>query len=184
MASAAVRGPVGRFARHAVFLAPIAACLCLLLIPLFAGHPPLDLRVYLAGAHAVVHGQPLYGADVRVQGYGFTYPPFAAALFTPLAALAVPVAIAVMAGTSLCCLAYAVHVVRSSGGAFRMSATRGTPVLLACLILLSEPIRLTIWNGQVNLWLLALILTDVRLPARKPWRGIAGGLAAAIKVPP
>ena len=184
MATLTLSEPVRRFTGHAVVVAPVVACLCLLLIPLFAGHPPLDLRVYLAGARAVVRGQPLYGSAVKVQGYGFTYPPFAAAMFAPLAALALPVAIAVMAATSLCCLAYVVHVVRHSGRAFRASATRGTPVILACLILLSEPIRLTIWNGQVNLWLLALILTDVRTPATKPWRGIAVGLAAAIKLTP
>ena len=41
----------------------------------------IDLDVYIRGASAVLHHEPLYG--VSVHGQPFTYPPFAALVFIP-----------------------------------------------------------------------------------------------------
>ena len=46
---------------------------------------PLDLSIYLWGGHAVGHDARLY--LVQAHRNWFTYPPFAAAVFAPLAAL-------------------------------------------------------------------------------------------------
>ena len=75
--------PRGRRARRAT------AIVLLIELGLVAGfaavYRPFDLSIYLWGGHAVTHGLTLYLQQARANW--FTYPPFAAALFTPLAVL-------------------------------------------------------------------------------------------------
>jgi hypothetical protein len=54
---------------------------------------PFDLNIYLWGGHAVTEGSRLY--LVQAHANWFTYPPFAAALFVPLAGL--PTVVVVLA---------------------------------------------------------------------------------------
>jgi alpha-1,2-mannosyltransferase len=56
-----------------------------LVIGFAAVYRPFDLNIYLWGGRAVTHGLRLY--LVQPDANWFTYPPFAAALFTPLAAI-------------------------------------------------------------------------------------------------
>jgi alpha-1,2-mannosyltransferase len=49
-----------------------------------------DLRVYVVSAQAFLHGQDIYTAHLaypKDMALGFTYPPFAALLFAPVALL-------------------------------------------------------------------------------------------------
>ncbi|HVQ92090.1 MAG TPA: glycosyltransferase 87 family protein [Mycobacteriales bacterium] len=64
----------------------------------------IDLQVYRAGGAAVLHGQPLYSAHPAGSQLPFTYPPFAALLFAPFAAVAWPVAQIAVALAWLACL--------------------------------------------------------------------------------
>ena len=65
------------------------------------GHAPFgDLRIYRSGGAAVLHGARLY--DLRFAwNLGFTYPPFAALVFTLLAATPWPVVPAIVTGISV-----------------------------------------------------------------------------------
>jgi alpha-1,2-mannosyltransferase len=56
--------------------------------------------------------------------------------------------------------------------------------VLAAVALWTEPVTTTIWYGQINLLLLALVLWDFNLPADSRRRGIGVGLAAGLKVTP
>jgi hypothetical protein len=55
-----------------------------LLIGFVVVYRPFDLNIYLWGGRAVEHGQRLY--LVQADANWFTYPPFAATLFTPTTA--------------------------------------------------------------------------------------------------
>ncbi|WP_030901667.1 glycosyltransferase 87 family protein, partial [Streptomyces sp. NRRL S-474] len=143
-----------------------------------------DLRVYYGSIDSWVHhGGRIY--DYRVPGttYGFTYPPFAAVVMLPMALLDLRTAIAAALLLNLAALAVILRLL--AGPSWRRHGRYGW-ALTACLLALFEPLRDTFSFGQVNLLLLALVLTDATLLAtgRTRWAGIGIGLAAAIKLTP
>jgi alpha-1,2-mannosyltransferase len=142
----------------------------------------VDISVYRAEAQALSEGQYLYGVLPGVHGLG-TYPPFAAAIFTPLLLLS-----SGGAGT----LSLFLNIGLVLGAAYlsvRRLATSPADVrfavpLLAAAALWCEPVMLNNNLGQINLLILCLVLWDFSLPEGSRWRGVGIGLAAAIKVTP
>ncbi len=136
----------------------------------------VDLDVYRAGGQVVLSGGSLY--DVRVEDLPFTYPPFSAVLFAPLAALPDGPARLVVTVLTLVLTAAVVEVVRRRVG---LGLRAAVPVFLACLVM--EPIFRTLLLGQVNALLLALVVVDCLVVPRR-WRGVLLGVAAGIKLTP
>ncbi len=135
----------------------------------------VDSGVYRAGALALVNGQSLYAPLTAIPDWSpalpFTYPPIAAVVFLPLAALPVQLAWGVPAvGTVLALRAS----VRLAGGAWWV-----LPLLL-CL----EPVWRTVALGQVNVLLMALVLVDVLALRGSRFAGVLIGVAAAVKLTP
>ncbi|MEU7721388.1 glycosyltransferase 87 family protein [Streptomyces tibetensis] len=159
------------------------------LVTVFTATVPLlrdwfDLRVYYGSIDSWVHhGGRVY--DYRVPGttYGFTYPPFAAVAMVPMALLGLRTAIAVALLLNLAALAV---VLRLLAGPDRRRPGWFGWALIACLLVLFEPLRDTFSFGQVNLLLLALVLADATLLATGRGRlaGAGIGLAAAVKLTP
>ncbi|MFI5491895.1 glycosyltransferase 87 family protein [Actinoplanes sp. NPDC051859] len=116
--------------------------------------------------------------------YGFTYPPFAALVMSPMAVLPLWLVIA------LASLATVVTTVLVMGWFLGpLIARRGwTPwyalALGSCLALFFEPVRETFGFGQVNTLLLAVVAADVLYGRDKRWGGIGIGLATAVKLTP
>ncbi|GLY47548.1 glycosyltransferase 87 family protein [Lentzea sp. NBRC 102530] len=131
----------------------------------------LDLRVYLAGGEAWLTGSDLYTAAFQApNGLPFTYPPFAAVVFSALAPL--PLAVVALLFTAL------------GIGLFTAAMRPWAGYGLVALFLLLEPMRGGADLGQVNLVLIGLVALDCLLP-RTVWpRGLLVGLAAAIKLTP
>ncbi|MDH6622683.1 alpha-1,2-mannosyltransferase [Streptomyces sp. LBL] len=165
-----------------LFAAAVAVTVFTATVPLLRDW--FDLRVYHGAVdHWIHHGGRLY--DYRVPGtpYGFTYPPFAAVAMLPMALLGLHAAIAVALLLNLAALAWVLRIL--TGPAWRRYGWFGC-ALGACVLALFEPLRDTISFGQVNLILLALVLTDAWLLAtgRERWAGVGTGIAAAIKLTP
>lgn len=136
----------------------------------------VDLDVYRAGGEVVLRGGSLY--DVSVEDLPFTYPPFAAVLFAPLALLPVAVGRVVVTVLTLGLTAVVVEVVRRRVG---LGLAALLPVALACVVL--EPLFRTVLLGQVNALLVALVVVDcLVVPPR--YRGLLLGVAAGIKLTP
>ncbi|MFJ8958079.1 glycosyltransferase 87 family protein [Lentzea sp. NPDC102401] len=154
----------------------VGACLLLWVFVRGFSTGLLDLRVYLAGGEAWRAGTDLYTADFQgPKGLPFTYPPFAAMLFSGLALLPLPLnaLLFTAAGIELFTAACVVAAPRLRTG-----------LGLAALCLLLEPLRGGLDLGQVNMILIGLVAADCLLP-RTPWpRGLLVGLAAAIKLTP
>ncbi|WP_432174631.1 glycosyltransferase 87 family protein [Streptomyces sp. Tue6028] len=151
-------------------------------VPLLRGW--FDLRVYYGTVDTWIHhGGRIY--DYRVPGtaYGFTYPPFAAVGMLPMALVGLPTAIVVGFALNLAALAFVVWVL--VGPALRRYGWFGFAVA-GCLLALFEPVRDTFSFGQVNLLLLALVLSDAWLLSTGRGRraGVGIGLAAAVKLTP
>ena len=145
---------------------------------------PLDLSIYLWGGHAVGQDARLY--LVQAHRNWFTYPPFAAAVFAPLAALPAVVVQVAWELASVAALAWSARITLELAGYWPPGRAAQARLLAAVAggSLLLEPVYHTLYLGQVNLFLLALVLTDVRRAASGRAAGIGVGLAAAMKLTP
>jgi alpha-1,2-mannosyltransferase len=143
-----------------------------------------DLDVYRLGAEAWLRGHALYGVlpDLRIgNNMPFTYPPIAAVLFTPLAAMSFTAASLVLSTLTIALVAVVLVV------SLRALAVRSSWLLVAALLpvaLVTEPVRTTIYYGQVNVVLMALVVLDCLVRAPRWPRGLLVGLAAAVKLTP
>ena len=176
--SAPSLGPVPRPSR-----AVVIAAFALALLAIWWHGPLLDLHIYRLGGQSVRHGgDDLYQMRDQATQLPFTYPPFAALLFAPLAVLAEPAAAVLM--TVLTVLA-AIRLAGLVVGQFELSVPRQTRMAGVVLIALlaSEPVISTVLFGQVNLILLALIAQAWFRPYGR-WALIGLGVAAGIKLTP
>jgi hypothetical protein len=147
-----------------------------------ATYNALDFRIYMWGGHAVLYDSRLYLA--LAYGHWFTYSPFAAIVFVPVAALPLAAARVLWDLASVAALAYSCALVLKLAG-YRPSRIMVAGVVAAALAL--DPVWETLFLGQINLILLALILTDIWLVSRGSSAMAVGagvGIAAAIKLTP
>jgi len=143
----------------------------------------LDFRIYMWGGHAVTDDTRLYLA--QAYGHWFTYSPFAAIVFVPIAALPLAAARVGWDLASVAALAYSCVILLKLAG-YRPTRLMVAGVVAAAIAL--DPVYQTLFLGQINLILLALILTDIWRVSRGRdaglWVGIGVGVAAAIKLTP
>jgi alpha-1,2-mannosyltransferase len=144
-------------------------------------HEFIDLEVYRDAALGVLHGDSLYDRGFGRIGLPFTYPPFAALVFTPLTVLPPTLAGVVMFALSVLAMLDACVSLQ------RWGATEGwrpVPALLvAALALGLEPSGSSLDFGQVNLVLFALLLRDASGRTPLP-QGVLTGLCAGFKLTP
>ncbi len=171
----------GRVMRRRALAASYAALVLELGLAIWyaAADNPFDLNVYLWGGRAVAGDTRLYLAQVAQ--HWFTYPPFAAVLFAPVASVPVLAARVLWELATIASFAAACVITLKLAG-YRAPGTVLATVVAAGLLL--EPMYHTLYLGQVNLFLLALILADVWRAARGRPAGIGVGVAAAIKLTP
>ncbi len=153
-----------------------------------------DLRMYHLAALRLAHGSSLY-ATPMLHHLGFTYPPFAAVLLAPLAWVPLSVSKLAVTGINVLLLVWVLRralmltsrqdaagrptgVVTSRAGAWSRAAG------LAAAALWLEPISVTLGYGQINLLITALVLFDLSRPDEACTKGVAIGVAAAIKLTP
>lgn len=113
----------------------------------------------------------------------FTYPPFAAVVFGAFGRVSFSVwqlGLEVLNVTLLPVVSFL--ALRISGHRGWRAATLA--LTLSAIALWLEPVYWTLYYGQVNLILLALVLLDFALPDSCRWKGIATGIAGAIKLTP
>lgn len=131
-----------------------------------------DLAVYLQAARDVRAGVNPY--TYRPGFLPFTYPPIWAIAVIPLTALPLPVVQALYLVASL---TVAVVVLR------RLCRESPWPWLWFLVALFSAPVSRTIYQGQVNLFVMAIVLADYRWAASR-FAGVGTGLATAVKLTP
>lgn len=167
----------GRRWRRLVF--GVLALQVVVVVVFAVAYRPFDLSIYLWGGRAVRHGLELYAVQAR--GNWFTYPPFAAAVFTPLSMLPPVAAGVAWELASVAALAW------SAAACVRLAGYRpgpaGTAAVTAAALLL-EPVYHTLYLGQVNVFLLALVTADITRAAAGRRAGLGIGVAAAIKLTP
>ena len=179
------RPAVVLMAAVALFLLAVAGYALLVhAFPQYYGRQ-IDTAVYRDGGIAV-RNQPamLYALKLGPARLPFTYPPFAALLLAAGsgASFAIwQVGLAVLTIGLLPVVAYlSLGLAGRPAGVARAAAA----FAIAAVSLWLEPVAMTLFFGQINLVLLALVMGDLALPDRIKGKGIGIGLAAGIKLTP
>ncbi|WP_329428432.1 glycosyltransferase 87 family protein [Streptosporangium sp. NBC_01495] len=143
----------------------------------------VDLEVYREGGAAVLQRTSIYDLSVGKYSLQFTYSPFAAMLFTPLALVDMEVAVALWVLISILALEVVIWIIVGRT-AVRHRSRRATHTLLVVIAILPlYPVMTTLWNGQIGIILLLAIVVDLT-HGKEKWRGIVTGIAAGIKLTP
>ncbi len=143
----------------------------------------VDAVVYRHGGGTILEGKSLYSFTLFETDLPFTYPPFAAIVFVVLALMPVATSIVAVDAANIALLFMAVT------SSWRLLGYRGvnTQIVSVCMAVALtwlEPVRMTLWLGQINLLLLVLVLWDLGRPEGSRTRGIATGVAAGLKLTP
>ncbi|MGK5631249.1 glycosyltransferase 87 family protein [Streptomyces sp. URMC 123] len=156
--------------------------------------PMADLLVYRAEGAAVLGGTDLYGFSVTEWRLPATYPPFAALLFVPLAAVPLDLLKAVFMAGNAALLALLIRLSlrlarQDAAAAARPAAlprghTYAVVMAGTALALWLEPVFQTLLFGQINLALACLVLWDLTRPDGARGKGLAIGIAAGVKLTP
>lgn len=154
---------------------------------------PADLQVYKNGGLIIRHVSPPYDPTFQYPLYDwprsqvalkFTYTPFAAMFFAAVSYVPWSVLPRISQSANLLLLLAAAWFTVGTLG-FRDWRTRlGGTLLGGCAGLLTEPVFRTLYLGQINLLLMAMIIGDLHQPDRRKFKGLAVGLAAGIKLVP
>jgi len=141
-----------------------------------------DLNIYHQAGADVIAGGSLY--QDRFLDHPFTYTPFAGILCAGLSLMSMESARLFLATVTIGCLGVAAFCsVRVAGIRPGRRATT-VAVAIGAIGLWSEPVQDNLTFGQVNVVLMALVLLDFALPDSFPGKGVAIGLATAIKLTP
>ena len=185
--------PRGRQVRLLVVEVLPPAVLGFLLLPFIIAYhrhhwwpsPPntIDLQVYVYAVKDMLVGKDIFLTSTPGWHLFFIYPPVAAVLMTPLA----------FGPYLVWQLAWMLAGVGAMQSVLRRCGVpRGWKLALvgSVALLAVEPIRTTLGYGQVNTFLMALVVADLlpRYPGapqhRRPLQGVLVGLAASIKLTP
>lgn len=143
----------------------------------------LDTHIYRDGALRVLRDIPLY-EDPTLAGLSYTYTPFSTLSFLPIAAVPwgwvngtwAALNLVMLFGCVLLCWKLLGYTLT------RRLAAVSALITLTCTFL--EPVRSTLYYGQINLILMALVLLGFSRPDGSRARGIGVGIAAGIKLVP
>lgn len=148
-----------------------------------------DMRVFVEGGRRLVAGDPIY-EYVTENGMGFTYPPFAAGLFSWMPFID-PVALAVVSMlVNLACVGVLGWLVASGAlrgrrlGSPRVVLLGAASAVAAAILLQSVPGQANLMFGQINLVLAVMCLVDAGEFVPPRYRGVVVGIATAIKLTP
>lgn len=166
----------------------IAAAVTAALVAAIAQRDPLwligpDFRVYHVAGSAVLDGISPYDV-ATVEGYPFTYPPFAALVLAVLGLASVPVAFAGWTFVTVLALEAAIWLALGLVAEPGSRDRRARFTLLATVAALPlAPVMLNFTVGQINVLLMLLIVVDLTRRTGR-FQGVAIGVAAGIKLLP
>jgi alpha-1,2-mannosyltransferase len=145
----------------------------------------IDTAVYRNGGIAV-RNQPgmLYALNLGAAKLPFIYTPFAALLFAAASGASFATWQVGQAVLTIGLLPVVAYLALGLAGRPAGQARTAAAFAIAAVSLWLEPVAMTLFFGQINVVLLALVVGDLALPDRIKGKGIGIGLAAAIKLTP
>ena len=148
-------------------------------------HPAggLDLGIYRAAAEAFHAGRPVYDLTFAL-GLPYTYPPVTLVLLAPLTWIEATGALHVMMVLSTVAVFLTVCCATGLTGYRGAPGRIGLAGAVTGLALWLEPVSSNLGLGQVNAFLMLLVVADLGLSDRNPLKGVGVGVAAACKLVP
>lgn len=143
----------------------------------------LDLDVYRGGAQTVWDGGNLYDAKLLGQ-MDYTYAPVSVVVLMPFAFMSFELARIVWSAGIVVALYFVIMLSFAALGRRATWPLRCLAVAVVAVSLLLEPVRTTVWYGQINVFLLLLILADLLRDDGSKLKGVGTGIAAGIKLTP
>lgn len=148
-------------------------------------HNQIDAEVYRKGGEIVAHGgEGLYDGPLLNDILPFTYTPFAGVLFVPLSWMSTDVLRWVWTAGVMIALLACILIALRLVGFVRDWRVWFAAVCLTLVATVLEPVRTTLWFGQINVFLMLLLLWDLGRPAGSRFKGFSIGIAAGIKLTP
>jgi alpha-1,2-mannosyltransferase len=160
----------------------------------------VDLSVYRDGGLIVRHVQPYYDPHAYAPLYDwggfsalalkFTYTPFAAIAFAVVSVIPIDALYALSVLGNMAALVAALWFTFGGLGYRERRIRLGATLLAAAVTFWLQPVVRTIYLGQINLVLTAMIMWDLCQPdltaggRRRWWKGALTGVAAGIKLVP
>ena len=146
----------------------------------------LDLNVYRTAGRTLLDGRPLYegGAQMGPFVMPFVYSPFGALLAVPLGALGAGPVTVLWTVTNVAGIGYAAWWALGATG---LRAPRPRLALAAAVTVfahLLDPVLINFLCGQVNTFIMVLVLLAFPIDGPRRFRGVALGIAAGIKLTP
>jgi len=152
-------------------------------------HRQFDLRLYYDAISYWLAGHDLYSyaqPDPVNVSLGFTYPPVAALLMTPMGLLSYPAVLVISLAAIMAAGAVFVYLVLRERIRLPRPLMLGAAGVATAFAFTLEPFRQTLSFGQINIYLGLLVLLDLLVLGRRGsrWTGVGIGLATAIKLTP
>lgn len=153
---------------------------------------PADMGVFRDAGLIVRHIRPVYHPHLAsplydrllYHGEPFDYPPFAALPFALMSYLPLPALAEFAALVDVVALVVAIWVTFGALGYRREAVRLGLTLLVAAAVFFTEPVQRTMYLGQVEIVLMALVMWDMCQPDSRRWKGAGVGIAAGIKLLP
>ena len=144
----------------------------------------LDLQIYVGSARGWLEGGSLYDYRDGVHHLGATYPPIGPIFFAPFEPMSAECREILWTSLSLVALAATTWFVAELAGVERDRRVTWCLWAFAASVV-TIPVWLTLRQGQVNIVLWLLVVSDVALVGRRSrWSGIGIGVATAVKLVP
>lgn len=143
----------------------------------------IDFDTYRDGVRHLLGGLPLY-ADRLVHNNLYTYTPFSTLAFLPLWWLPPGTGQYIWMGANLVALVAIIALCWHILGYRLTRSVVGVSALMALGCTFVEPVRSTLFYGQINLMLMLLVLWDTSRGEHSRLKGIGVGIAAGIKLTP
>jgi alpha-1,2-mannosyltransferase len=156
------------------------------------GLSPVDMGVFRDAGLIVRHIRPFYRPHLAsplydrlfYNGEPFDYPPFAALPFALMSYLSLSALAKLAAMADVAALLAAIWVTFGALGYRREAGRLGLTLLVAAAVFYTEPVQRTMYLGQVEIVLMALVMWDMCQPDERRWKGAGVGIAAGIKLLP
>jgi alpha-1,2-mannosyltransferase len=156
------------------------------------GLAPIDMGVFRDAGLIVRHIRPVYRPHLAsplydrlfANGEPFDYPPFAALPFALMSYLSLSALAKLAALADVVALVAAIWVTFGALGYRRQAGRLGLTLLTAAAVFFTEPVQRTMYLGQVEIVLMALVMWDMCQPDERRWKGAGVGIAAGIKLLP
>ncbi|TQJ21759.1 alpha-1,2-mannosyltransferase [Micromonospora sp. A202] len=143
-----------------------------------------DFNMYLGAAHAFIDGQPVYQLGYTGLALPYTYPPITLPFLTPLTLLDPRTALTVFNIVGIAAMLLALWFTTKMLGYEGTPGRLGLVAAVGAVLLWTEPLQRNLDLGQINIFVMLLVVADLALPGRSRFKGVGIGVATATKLLP